>query len=55
MHIILICELIAKVPEIKADQIVQNSPKANKKRNFTKKKKKKKLKNLHENDKFSQK
>jgi len=35
-------ELIAKVPEIKADQIIQNSPKTNKKRSYTKKKAKKK-------------
>ena len=43
MHIILIYELIAKVPEIKADQIVQNSPKANKRRKYTKKEKKRKI------------
>jgi len=54
MHIILAYKLIAKVPEIKVNQIVQNSPKANKKKNYMKKKRKIQ-KNLHKNQKFSQK
>jgi len=53
MHIILIYELMAKVLGIKANQIVQNSPKANKNKNY--KKKREKLKNLHKNEKLSQK
>ena len=36
MHIILACELIAKLPEIKADKIVQNSLKAQEKKKLYK-------------------
>ena len=39
MHIILIYELIAKVPEIKVDEVVQNSPKSKKKKKLYKKEK----------------
>ena len=40
MHIILIYELTSKIPKIKANPIIQNSPKAKKKKNYTKKKRK---------------